>query len=87
MIPPGSSICTAHQCLPMGQFWLVLYNQSTVIIFEENIYLLVSSVTVQVIHLPEQTEIGLIAGLDLTVQAVHSCHSRLSVIMVIVTIN
>ena len=75
---------------PIGQFWLVVYNQFIFIGFEETFsrwtvhffsLLFIGQfsfvfhlVTIRVVNLLEWTETGLITGSDQTVRVVHSCN-------------
>ena len=76
----GSGNGTVSQCWPIGNYWLVLFNQSDIYRFCENIPLLVSSVIGHHtgIHLPEPSSNSLF---DLRIgcrQRVYKEHSRLS---------
>ena len=68
------SYCAACQYWPIGQFWLVLYDQSNFIGFQDTPSYW--SVQFFISHLPERTETGLITGLDqidaITGSVVHS---------------
>ena len=61
--------CTACQCWPIGQFWLVLLlvSRKHLVIGQFSLSLnCFSLVTIWVVNLPEWTEMGLITGSDQT---------------------